>query len=623
MAKRGKDGLLLYKRNNNTKCRYSLPSNLLYLTKFINRCDKTFLPLLFVMTFTGAVMEPMWSFFNRDMVNFVLAGGKNTRLLISMGGTLFIIMCVFLCNTVLNNKVERSKKRHINFKFNMKLNQKRLDTDYENRESPVISTMFQKAWQAVANFNSFYYGMSNLITNIFAVIGWSALLCTLSPWLVLIVLMPTVAYYLTVHYKIKWHTDHENTFSDIERKINYAKSTSTDFQNAKDIRLYSMEKWFTATMREFIDKRLWWYKKQGSMEFKNGFIMIAIVAVRDLASYGFIVLNVINGDMTPGDFMLYFSSIGEIASSFYRLLDNYANVKWLSFDISWYREYLEIPDKTNRGKGKPLPKEKFDIRFENVSYKYGGADSPTLKNISFTIKTGEKIAIVGNNGAGKTTLVKLICGIYQATEGEIYINNIPINKYNRDELYTLTAAVFQDINIMPATIAENIAMKDEYNKDDLSYAVSHSGIKEKVDSLPEGLNTFLVRSVYDNAIDLSGGEVQKLALARALYKQKTEGTKILLLDEPTAALDPIAEQNMYLEYVRFSSGKTSVFISHRLASTRFCDRIFYLENGEIAETGTHEELLRMNGEYAKIYELQSMYYRDGKIKEGEENDGKR
>ena len=343
--------------------------------------------------------------------------------------------------------------------------------------------------------------------------------------------------------------------------------------------------------------------------------MIAIVAIRDLASYGFIALNVINGEMTPGDFMLYFSSIGEIAGSFYALLDNYSNVKWLSIRISWYREYLELPDKTNRGKGEPLPEESFDIRFENVSYQYGGADSPTLKNLNFTIKTGEKIAVVGNNGAGKTTLVKLICGIYQATGGEIYINDIPINRYNRDELYTLTAAVFQDIHIMPANIAENIAMSDEYDEADLNYAITHSGIEEKLNSLPDGIETFLVRSVYDNAIDLSGGEMQKLALARALYKQKTAGSKILLLDEPTAALDPISEQNMYLEYARFSEGKTSVFISHRLASTRFCDRIFYLENGEIAETGTHEELLKKGGEYAKIYELQSMYYRDEKIKE--------
>lgn len=615
MAKRGEDGLLVYKRNNNTKCRYSLPSNLLYLTKFINKFDKTYLPLLFVMTVTGAAVEPMWSFFNRDMVNFVLEGGKNIRLLMSMGVTLLIIMLAYLLKTVSENRVWRYKARNIEFKFVMKLNERSFDTDYETWENPVTRNMHQKAWNAANAFEGFYNRIAWLITNVFMILGWSAILSTLSPWLILIVLAPTVAYYMTMQYRIKWCTSREDTFTEIERKINYAKRASRNFQNAKDIRLYNMESWFMKTMREFVEKRLWWYKKQGSMEFKNGFIMIAIVAIRDLASYGFIVFNVISGELTPGDFMLYFSCIGEIASSFYSLLDHYSNLKWMSFDISWYREFMELPDKSNRGKGKPLPKDKFDIRFENVSYQYGGADFPTLKNLNFTIKTGEKIAIVGNNGAGKTTLVKLICGINQPTGGEIYINDIPINEYNRDELYTLTAAVFQDISAMPATIAENIAMSDEYDIDDLNYAVLHSGIEEKVKSLPDGLDTFLVRSVYDKAIDLSGGEMQKLALARALYKQKTTGSKILLLDEPTAALDPIAEHNMYLEYARFSEGKTSVFISHRLASTRFCDRIFYLENGEITETGTHEELLKKGGEYAKIYELQSMYYRDEKVKE--------
>lgn len=615
MPKRDEDGMLLYKKHNNTRCRYSLPSNLKYLTKFITEFDKSFLPLLFIMTLASAAVEPLWSFFNRDMVNFVLDGGKSAGLLISMGIMLLVIMCVYTFQVISENKIQLGKQRNIYFKFSMKLNEKRFDTDYENRENPETKTLFQRAFNAVNNFYQFYNRIAYLITNVFTILGWSAILCTLSPWLILIILAPTFAYYKTIAYKIKWYTSREKIFAEIDRKISYANEASRDFQNAKDIRLYNMEGWFSKLMRDFAEKRLWWYKKHGSMEFKNGFIMIAIVAIRDLASYGFIVFNVIRGELTPGDFMVYFSSISAIANSFYSLLDNYGNIEWQSFYISWYREYLEIPDKTNRGQGKPLPKEKFDIRFENVSYQYGGADSPTLKDLNFTIKTGEKIAIVGNNGAGKTTLVKLICGLYQATDGEIYINDIPINEYNRDELYTLSSAVFQDIHIMPANIAENIAMSDQYNEDDLKYAIAHSGIEEKINSLPDGMNTYLMRSVYDNAIDLSGGETQKLALARALYKQKTRGSKILLLDEPTAALDPIAEQNMYLEYARFSKGKTSVFISHRLASTRFCDRIFYLEDGKITETGTHKELLEKGGEYAKIYELQSMYYKDEKIKE--------
>ena len=257
MAKRGKDGLLVYKKNDNAKCRYSLPSNLLYLIKFIGKFDKTFLPLLFLMTAASAAVEPMWSFFNRDMVNFVLESGKNTRLLISMGVIFIIIMCVCSFHQVLENKIHRSKERNINLKFDMKLNEKMLDTDYENRENPATNTMFQKAVNAAQNFTSFYNRIAYLITNIFSVLGWSAILSTLSPWLILIVLAPTVAYYMTVHYKIKWYSSREDTFTDIERKISYAENTAKNFQNAKDIRLYNMESWFVKTMRKFIEKRLW------------------------------------------------------------------------------------------------------------------------------------------------------------------------------------------------------------------------------------------------------------------------------------------------------------------------------------------------------------------------------
>lgn len=615
MAKRGADGLLLYKKHNNSKCKFSLHNNLLFFTSFVNKFDKTFLPLLFICTLTSASIEIFWSFFNRAIVNFILNDGERTSLIITMGVIVLAVLCADILYVISENKVYRSKGRFIDWRFCKMLNEKIFDTDYENLETPVTKDKYEKAEKGASNIYQFFYKIINLLSNAAVILGWSAVICTLSPWLILIILAPTVAYYYTVRYKIKWYTSREDTWAPIERKINYLKYTSRDFQNAKDIRLYNMEGWFLKNMKEFAEKRLWWYKKQGHVEFKNGFIMIAIVAIRDLASYGFIIYKVLQGDMTPGDFMLYFSSISSVANSFYSLLDNFANVQWISIEISWFREFLEIPDKSNRGKGKPLPEDKFDIRFENVSYQYGSADAPTLKNLSFTIKTGEKIAIVGNNGAGKTTLVKLICGIYKCTDGEIYINEIPINEYNRDELYTLTSAVFQDIHIMPSTIAENIAMSDEYNQDNLNYAVHHSGIEEKINTLPDGLNTYLVRSVYDKAIDLSGGENQKLALARALYKQKTYNSKILLLDEPTAALDPIAEQNMYLEYVKFADKKTSVFISHRLASTQFCDRIFFLKDGEITETGSHKQLLELGGDYAEIFNIQSQYYKDGEIKE--------
>ena len=267
-----------------------------------------------------------------------------------------------------------------------------------------------------------------------------------------------------------------------------------------------------------------------------------------------------------------------------------------------------MEDSTNRGKGKPVPEGECEIEFRNVTYTYGGAEKPTLNNLSFTLHKGEKLALVGLNGAGKTTIVKLMCGLYDPTEGEILLNGVNVREYNRDEYFGLFSAVFQDISLLAVSVEENITgqTEDKCDREKLIDCMKKSGIYDKTMTLPEQEKTLLVRSVYQNSVDLSGGEKQKLALAKALYK----GAPILLLDEPTAALDAVAEQQMYMNYLEFSKARSSVFISHRLASTRFCDRIIMIENGGIIECGTHTELMKLNGKYAELFKLQSSYYND-------------
>lgn len=285
-----------------------------------------------------------------------------------------------------------------------------------------------------------------------------------------------------------------------------------------------------------------------------------------------------------------------------------------SLCISDVRNFLDYKSVMNHGKGADIFQSAPEIEFHDVCFRFPNSDALILDHISFKIKRGEKIALVGINGAGKTTLIKLVCGLFIPTDGYISVDGKNISEYNIEEYYSKISAVFQDIYTLPMSIEENIAgFRADIDYERLNAAIEKAGLKDKIDSLPDGLRTKLDKTLFKDATELSGGERQKLAMARALYKE----SPIVILDEPTAALDPIAEEKVYRIYHSLSDRTTSIFVSHRLASTRFCDRIFYMENGRILEEGTHESLMRDGGKYAEMFHAQSQYY-TGDFKEAAE-----
>jgi ABC-type multidrug transport system fused ATPase/permease subunit len=275
-------------------------------------------------------------------------------------------------------------------------------------------------------------------------------------------------------------------------------------------------------------------------------------------------------------------------------------------DARSFFETSDSPEPENPAELPPLDSA-ISISFRNVDFSYSEESRKILDNFNLEIKAGEKIALVGVNGAGKTTIVKLLCGFYTVDSGEVLINGIDVKDFRKQDLFKLFSAVFQDIVIMPFTIGENVSMAaiDESDRDKIWESLETAGLREAIEKYKDGIDAPMTREIVENGVILSGGQQQKLLMARALYKN----APLLILDEPTAALDPIAESETYEQFHNLSESKTALFISHRLASTRFCNRIIFFKDGKIAEIGTHAELMQKGGEYANMFEIQSHYYK--------------
>lgn len=398
--------------------------------------------------------------------------------------------------------------------------------------------------------------------------------------------------------------------NDLEKKIQYATiDFSQTFDYAKEMRLYGM--------RDFLNERLVRLfgqsrKENRKVERRSIFTAVAgflVILVRDGAAYVFLILEALAGNVDASSFVLYFSAITSLSGVMGNILGMINKVLEGAAQLSDLREAMELEDRLNHGPGIPVPHGPFAIEFRDVSYQYPKGEKKVLEHISFRIEAGEKIALVGLNGAGKTTLVMLMCGLLLPDEGEILLDGHSLYEYNRDEMYSLFGFVPQRFNLLPITLAQNIACtmaEEEIDRDRLHSCIALAGLSEKINSLPKGADTLLGRELDREGIELSGGETQKLLLARLIYK----APHCMILDEPTAALDPIAEDKMYRCYNEIAAQATSVFISHRLASTRFCDRIFLLDGAGVAEEGTHDQLMAAGGKYREMFDIQSRYYRE-------------
>lgn len=496
---------------------------------------------------------------------------------------------------------------------------KRMDklfhTDFKNMESPDFLDYAQRAKTALnrgKGFHGVLYQSRNFIAQGTLMILSAALIGIQNLLMMIIFIVISfgivkISSFFTKRDKIKF----SDAMAPTWRKMNYLESTTKNFDFAKDIRLFNMSNAFfnqlsgvNETYKELNRKH---HNRMVLWEVSLGSVLI----VQKILMYTWLVYNVVTGAYQISDFVLYVGLVSTFHASVGYVNWIYSDMRTNSLMINDYRNFVDWKEDRETADEKDghiteINLDKFEFRFENVSFKYPGHDNYVLKNVNLTIKNGAKLAVVGVNGAGKTTFIKLMMKLYEPSEGRILLNDVDIKEYNREEYFKLFSPVFQNVECFAMPIYQNISFAEEDKTDmnKISEVLEQSGLSEKINSYGKGIHTNLLKIFDKEGIDLSGGEKQRLAMARALYKDG----KVVILDEPTAALDALAEDRMYREFENMIQGKTAVFISHRLGSTRFCDKIAMFEDGTIVKEGTHEELMAKNGKYAYMFGIQSQYY---------------
>lgn len=592
--------------------KYSSINSIAWATKKLWKLDRRLLILAFASAPVDVVIPLVGTYFTKLLIDRIGEGTAFGSLCVLCLGFMLTKMLLANLSTILGHRCF-ARRLYATVTYQNEMNEV-LDyrTDYENTEKQdfkkIMGYANNDASQGNCSLEFIWQDLSKMLKDSLGIITYASLIMVMDPVIFAVVAVTSVLSYFTTRWQPLYREKNKHRWEKEERKKRYLHDFSDNFRAAKDIKLYGLEDWIENMMRDYQAYLLAW-KKRCSLRGLWAEVLAGVMTLfQNGTAYIVLIGLLLQGGITVGNFVFYFGITGRIAGFLRGIIGDVAALNTRADKIAYYRDLFDYPCEYNHGPGCELPTAPVRIEFQDVWYKYDDAEDYTLKGISMTLEAGESLALVGVNGAGKTTLIKLLCGLYTPTKGDILVGGRRISEYNIDEYYSLISAVFQKTETTAFTMFEFVASADMERpgaREDAAAAMKAADIWDKIESLPHGMNTHLKKGVYEDSVDLSGGEMQKLYLARAIYKNGS----ILILDEPTAALDPIAENRIYLQYRALTAGKTGIYISHRLASTRFCDRIVLLENGRIRESGTHEELMRANGPYANMFEVQSKYYR--------------
>ena len=598
------------------KPKYSRFGCLVWAIKNLWRLDKSFVFFIFAAVPIAVISPLVSSYFSKYLIDSIGAG----KPFADLAWIVIFFITASLTLNVLSNFINArcSSRRYYPtcvYQTEMGYTQG-YKTDFENHEKQDYKKISGYAWRDASSGNCalefIWTDLSGALIHLLGIVTYASLLAFINPIVFVVVIIVSILSYFTTLWQNKYYEKHKHLWEKESRKAGYLGGLSENLQVAKDIKLYGLEEWLNKMMSDYRAHIIMWNKRCRLRGLWASILAGLMTLIQNGVAYIVLIGMLLAGSLSAGDFVFYFGIVGSVAGFLHGVVGDVAKLNKRADKIAYYREFYDYPNKFNYGKGCELPTGAVTIELRDVWYKYDGAEDYTLKGINLTLQAGESLALVGVNGAGKTTLVKLICGFYRPTKGEILVNGKLIDEYNIHEYYTMISAVFQEIRPVCFTMFEYVASADINRptaREDAVTAMKLAGIWEKIESLENGIDTHLMKGIYDDGVDLSGGEMQKLVLARAIYKNGS----VLILDEPTAALDPIAENNLYLQYRELTHGKTSIYISHRFASTRFCDRILLLGDGVIKESGTHDELMAQNGQYAYMFGVQAKYYKEGEI----------
>lgn len=591
--------------------KHSFSSNIKFLIKNWFKKDSFGIILVFLSAIVTIIIPLFDAYILKTITAAIIEGLDAEQFILSLISLFIFYILLKILNTWMDTRNDFFQTK-VSMLYGVDLISALMDKDLLDFKTAEQKSLFERsksfafegeqadgAWSAIR--------LSNLITSFLGFFAYAIIFSFLSYKLVLIILISAL---ITAYFQDRLMLYGDAITDEMakeESRHYYMYKVSLDDGAQKEIRLNNAFSWLVYHLDK-ISKSYYtllrgWTKKANRVSLVEGIFGF----IRDLFTYVLLTKSVLNGEISAANFIFYLSLVVGFSEWLNNFSGHIRSLRRISLVCDKYRTFVQ--DKADLNTEKIILKSIDEIKLEDVSFAYD-EDNEILKNINLTIKKGESIAIVGENGAGKTTLIKLITKLFDASSGRILINGIDIDLYDKKSIYKRISALFQDYFLMPTTLINNL---DDKQQDRLQAEkfIDEMGLSNRVTSLENGLDTELI-NIEDNKVEgFSGGETQKLLFIKSLMKD----SDLLILDEPTSALDPIAEERLYLKYKDFTKDKMAIFISHRITSTRFCDRIIYLDDKSIAELGTYDELMNLGGKYKAMFDMQAKYYKENKNEE--------